>query len=70
VKLLFYLARDGHVVKIETRKTSGDEDADQAAIAAIRASAPFMPFPPQVREDILPVEFTFDYNVLNPRNAR
>lgn len=69
VKLLFYLARDGRVLKIEPSKPSGDEDADRAAIAAVQASAPFMPFPPQVKEDILPVEFTFDYNVLNSKNA-
>ncbi len=70
VMLLFYLARDGKVVKIETSKPSGDEEADRAAIAAVNASAPFMAFPPQVKEDILPVEFTFDYNVLNPKNSR
>jgi TonB family protein len=70
VMLLFYLARDGHVIKIETKKSSGDFDADRAAIAAVEASAPFQDFPPQVQEDILPVEFTFDYNVLNPTNPK
>lgn len=70
VLLLFYLGRDGQVVKIETKKSSGDEDADRAAIAAVEASAPFQAFPPQVKEDILPVEFTFDYNVLNPKNPK
>jgi TonB family protein len=70
VLLLFYLARDGQIVKIETKKSSGDEDADRAAIAAVQASAPFQAFPPQVKEDILPVEFTFDYNVLNPKNPK
>lgn len=70
VTLLFYLSRDGRVMKVETSKSSGEEDADQAAIAAVQASAPFMPFPPQVKEDILPVEFTFDYNVLKPKNGK
>lgn len=70
VMLLFYLSREGKVVKIETRKSSGDESTDQAAIEAVEASAPFKPFPPQVKEDILPVEFSFDYNVLNPKNPK
>jgi TonB family protein len=70
VKLLFYLARDGRVLKVETSKPSGDEEADRAAIAAVQSSAPFMAFPPQVQEDVLPVEFTFDYNVLNSKNAK
>lgn len=70
VLLLFYLQRNGQLVKVEVKKTSGDEVADQAAMAAIRASSPFMPFPPQVKEDILPVEFTFDYNVLNPHGGK
>jgi TonB family protein len=70
VLLLFYLARDGRLVKIETKKTSGDEETDRAAIAAVVASTPFIPFPPQVKEDVLPIEFTFDYNVLNPKNTK
>jgi TonB family protein len=70
VLLLFYLARDGRVLKVDTKESSGDDDADRAAIAAVEASAPFMAFPPQVKEDVLPVEFTFDYNVLNPKNAK
>lgn len=69
VLLLFYLARDGKLVKIETKKTSGDEEADLAAIAAVQASVP-IPFPPQVKEDVLPIEFTFDYNIFNPKNTK
>ncbi len=70
VVLRFYLARDGKLVKIETMKTSGDEETDRAAKAAVEASSPFLAFPPQVKEEILPIEFTFDYNVLNPKNTK
>jgi TonB family protein len=70
VMLLFYLARDGKLVKIETKKTSGDEETDRAAMAAVQQSTPFMPFPPEVKEDVLPIEFTFDYNVLNPKKTK
>lgn len=70
VQLLFYVDRQGTLLKVETQKSSGDLEADRAAIASVEASAPFIAFPPQVKEDVLPVEFTFDYNVLNPKNAK
>lgn len=70
VVVLFYLNRGGKVVKVEIQKSSGDKEADASASQAIYASSPFMAFPPQVKEDVLPVEFTFDYNVLNPKNPK
>jgi TonB family protein len=65
VSLILYLQRDGQLVKVETLVSSGDQNADQAAVTAAEASAPFMALPAQIKEDVLPVEFTFDYNVLN-----
>ncbi|WP_373532915.1 TonB family protein [Vampirovibrio sp.] len=70
VVLMLFIARDGKVVKIEVKKSSGDPEADESAKQAVNASAPFMILPPQFREDILPVEFAFDYNVLNPKNPK
>jgi TonB family protein len=66
VRLTLYLLRDGKLLKTEISTSSGDQNADQAAVAAAEASAPFMAIPAQIKEDVLPVEFTFDYNVLNP----
>jgi len=68
--LMFYVQRDGKVVKVEVEKSSGDPDADRSAIEAVQVSSPFMTLPPQIKEDVLPVEFTFDYNVLNPKNSK
>jgi|GEM_PF-2720227 len=65
VRLMLFLQRDGRLLKVETLISSGDQNADLAAVAAAEASAPFMVFPEQIHEDVLPVEFTFDYNVLN-----
>jgi len=65
VSLMLFLQRDGRLLKVETIVSSGDQNADLAAVAAAEASAPFMVFPEQIHEDVLPVEFTFDYNVLN-----
>jgi TonB family protein len=70
VRLLFYLARDGRVVKIDVADSSGNEDTDRAAIDAVQASAPFRGIPVQAKADILPIEFTFDYNVLKPKSAK
>ncbi len=70
VVLMIFVARDGQVVKIDIQKSSGSKEADDAAIQSVHASAPFMAFPPKVKEDILPVEFAFDYNVLNPKNPK
>ncbi len=70
VELRFYVNRAGQVLNVETTHSSGDEETDQAAIAAVRASAPFTGIPATVKEDVLPIEFTFDYNVLNPKNAK
>jgi TonB family protein len=70
VVLMLFIARDGKVVKIKVNKSSGDPEADESARQAVNASAPFMILPPQFREDILPVEFAFDYNVLNPKNPK
>lgn len=70
VVLLFFLGRDGKVVKVEVKKSSGDKEADESAAQAVLAFSPFMVFPPKVKEDVLPVEFTFDYNVLNPKNPK
>jgi TonB family protein len=70
VKLLFYLLRDGRLSKVELVGESKDPEAERAAIAAIEASAPFMPLPPKLKEDVLPIEFTFDYNVLNPKKSK
>jgi len=68
--LLFYVRHNGEVTRIDIKKSSGDRETDHSAIEAVQVSAPFMPLPSQIQEDLLPVEFTFDYNVLNPRNAK
>ncbi len=70
VVVIFLVRHDGQLLDVQIQKTSGDAEADRRAIEAIQVSAPFMALPPQIKEDILPVEFTFDYNVLNPKNAK
>ncbi len=66
VKLRFLLARDGRLLDISVLQSSGETATDEAAIKAVKLSAPFRNIPPQVRDETLPIEFTFDYNVFNP----
>ncbi|MEB3287748.1 MAG: TonB family protein [Vampirovibrionales bacterium] len=68
----FILARDGRVLERKIIKSSGDSLSDDSALRAVDVSAPFRPFPPSVRLQKVPIEFTFDYNVLlsNPKASR
>ena len=34
-------------------------------MSAIELTAPFRPLPPEFKGQSVPIEFTFDYNVLN-----
>lgn len=67
VKVYFRIARDGRLLSLKIAHSSGYREADQAALAAVRLSAPFRPLPPGERKPDLPIEFTFDYNVYRSR---
>ena len=61
----FTIGRDGSVKKIEIQKSSGKNNLDEAAMAAIRSSSPFAPLPSQFRKPTIDVKYTFDYKVDN-----
>lgn len=67
VVVLFRIARDGRLLSLDIKTSSGYSEADAAAKAAVRLSSPFRPLPAGHREADLPVEFTFDYNVYRSR---
>lgn len=69
VQVKFWVQRDGRLAKVMVQKSSGDSLADSAATRAVEVSAPFKAIPPQVKEDVLEIEFTFDYNVFNSAKA-
>lgn len=78
VELMFYINRDGSLdvygqldrragePKVEVKRSSGNAQYDQWAVNAVLASAPFKPLPPELEYDVVPILFTFDYNVINP----
>ncbi len=63
VLVYFKIGRDGRLVQIKVQRSSGFAEADQAALAAVKLSAPFRQLPQNYRESSLAIQFTFDYNV-------
>jgi TonB family protein len=64
VVLLFRVAKDGRLVGLNVKRSSGAPEADAAAMQAVRMSAPFRPLPPECRESSVSIEFSFEYNVV------
>lgn len=65
VVITFTISRDGRLLSHRVSKSSGVPLADRAAMSAIELTAPFRPLPPEFKGQSVPIEFTFDYNVLN-----
>lgn len=65
VVITFTIGRDGRLLSAKVTKSSGVPLADRAAMSAIELTAPFRPLPPEFRGQSVPIEFTFDYNVIN-----
>lgn len=65
VVITFTIGRDGRLLSHKVTKSSGVPLADKAAMSAIELTAPFRPLPPEFKGQSVPIEFTFDYNVLN-----
>lgn len=70
VVVMFHIARDGRLLNPQIQQSSGSPSADQAAIAAVRASAPFRTLPPAFRGNDIAVQFIFDYEISGHGNAR
>ncbi len=64
VILLFKISRDGRLLSVNVHKSSGLPEADNAAINAVKLTAPFKPLPPDFKGSSVDIQFTFDYNVL------
>ncbi|MBQ7287299.1 MAG: TonB family protein [Candidatus Gastranaerophilales bacterium] len=65
VVITFVIGRDGRLLSAKVTKSSGVPLADRAAMSAVELTAPFSPLPPEFRGQSVPIEFTFDYNVIN-----
>lgn len=65
VVTIFKISKDGELLSLKIKESSGDKEADDAAIRAIKESAPFKPLIKGFTGQSVDIEFTFDYNVLN-----
>jgi len=63
VVLLFKIAKDGRLLSCSVFKSSGLQNADAAALNAVKLAAPFRPLPPEFKGQSIDIQFTFDYNV-------
>jgi periplasmic protein TonB len=61
--LIVVLRPDGHVESIEVRQSSGHKALDDAARRIVEFSAPFAPFPPEMRQetDLLVITRTWQF---------
>jgi TonB family protein len=57
----FVIGQDGRLLSLRIERSSGSVAADNAALAAVRASAPFRQLPENFRGSSIPVQFIFDY---------
>ncbi len=65
VVAVFTISRDGRLLGFRVQQSSGSPPADQAAAAAVKASAPFRPLPATYKGNSIDIQFTFDYEVAN-----
>lgn len=64
VRVQFTIDRQGNLVNgVQLLESSGFVSADQAAMQAVRAAAPFAPLPATTTEERLSITFTFKYTL-------
>ncbi len=66
---MFTIGKDGRLLSLRIQTSSGVKIADDAALNAIRASAPFRSLPPNFRGNDIDVQFIFDYNVYRGKSS-
>jgi TonB family protein len=63
VGVIFIISKAGGVNKVSWAYQSGTEALDRAAVAAISASTPFPPLPPEFKGDRVVLQLNFVYNM-------
>jgi protein TonB len=56
------IGKDGQLVDIIVRRSSGDKALDQAALKILRLAAPFEPLPEVIRKDYDVLRFAYDWD--------
>ena len=63
--VLFSVARDGRLLNVKIKNSSGIKEVDDAAIKAVKLTSPFKPLPSGFKGDKVDIQFTFDYTIRN-----
>ncbi len=64
VVVIFTIGKDGKVINKRIVQSSGIPIMDKSALDALDNASPFAPLPSEYKKQSVPIEFTFDYNVL------
>ncbi len=67
IVVVFKVDRQGRLIDVKISHSSGEQNADQAALLAIKQAFPFKPLPAEYTEKNIDIEFTFDYNVFGDK---
>lgn len=65
VIVVFSILRSGTIENLKVTQSSGSEECDKSATAAIKAAAPFQPLPEECPPSV-DIQFTFDSDVNAP----
>jgi TonB family protein len=68
VVVLYRIACNGKLLQARVQSSSGLPVADQAALTAVRAAAPFPPLPAAYTGNSVDVEFDFDYEMMGQKS--
>jgi protein TonB len=55
------ILRDGSIASALIRRTSGDPELDQAALATLKLASPFNPFPPELAKEYRLLHFSYEW---------
>jgi periplasmic protein TonB len=63
------IGADGKLVKAAIRRTSGDPELDQAALAILKLASPFDPFPPELARQHHTLRFAYEWQFVGGQVA-
>jgi len=63
VVVYFRISKNGRLLFVRVRHSSGNPEVDEAARSAVKQSAPFRQLPSEYEGSSIDINFTFDYNV-------
>jgi len=64
------IGKDGQLVDIVVRQSSGDKALDQAALKILRLASPFEPLPQAIRQDYDVLRFAYDWDFFDNAHRR